>query len=75
MSTSTKMLCTIEIETLAASGSNYVRQCDQEAAWIVSSNVGGKYGPPAYRCWDHVDGTIEFLMRESSTEGVLVVRV
>jgi hypothetical protein len=75
MSTSTKILCTIEIETLAAPGGNDVRQCDQEAVWIVSSSVGGKYGGPAYRCWDHVGGTIDFLMTERNTQQVLMVRV
>jgi len=70
------MNCTIEIESLAASGGNDVRQCDQDAVWIISSSIeGDKFGPAAYRCWEHAGGTVDFLMTERGTDRILMVRV
>jgi hypothetical protein len=75
MSTSTKTHCTIEIESAAAPGGPDVRQCDQEAVWMIYSSVGGGYGPPALRCWEHAGSTLDFLITEPTTERVLMERV
>lgn len=69
------MNCTIEIETLAGPGGNDIRECDQPAIWTISSAVGGKYGPPAYRCQEHIEGTIGFLVDEPTTTRVYVERI
>jgi hypothetical protein len=69
------MNCTIEIESLAAPGGNDVRQCDQEAVWKISSSIGGHFGPPAYRCWEHAGSTLDFLMTLRNTKGIIMERV
>lgn len=69
------MNCSIEIETLVAPGDNDVRECDQEAVWIISSSVGGQMGPPAYRCWEHAGNTVDFLMTEPNTTAIHMRRV
>jgi len=68
-------MCSMEIET--QQDQTWVqRDCTNPGTWRVFVAVnGGALSAAVYRCWEHLGGTIDFHLSESTTSSIVVERV